>query len=88
MAKSGTTNAFLQYKQNGGLEVGRVHLGVGHEQLWEEEGSDLIPLLHPLQDSGSGEEQALYVRNRSAFEQQHHHLLYCLEKTTVRPNER
>ncbi|KAF6390189.1 potassium voltage-gated channel subfamily D member 1 [Rhinolophus ferrumequinum] len=53
LAKSGTTNAFLQYKQNGGLE-----------------------------DSGSGEEQALCVRNRSAFEQQHHHLLHCLEKTT------
>ncbi|KAL4695285.1 hypothetical protein H8959_000380 [Pygathrix nigripes] len=34
------------------------------------------------QDSGSGEEQALCVRNRSAFEQQHHHLLHCLEKTT------
>ncbi|CAD7682075.1 unnamed protein product [Nyctereutes procyonoides] len=53
LAKSGTTNAFLQYKQNGGLE-----------------------------DSGSGEEQVLCVRNRSAFEQQHHHLLHCLEKTT------
>uniref|UniRef100_A0A8C9A8D7 Potassium channel voltage dependent Kv4 C-terminal domain-containing protein n=2 Tax=Lemuridae TaxID=9445 RepID=A0A8C9A8D7_PROSS len=53
LAKSGTTNAFLQYKQNGGLE-----------------------------DSGSGEEQALCIRNRSAFEHQHHHLLHCLEKTT------
>ncbi|KAH0510803.1 Potassium voltage-gated channel subfamily D member 1 [Microtus ochrogaster] len=53
LAKSGTTNAFLQYKQNGGLE-----------------------------DSGSGEGQALCIRSRSAFEQQHHHLLHCLEKTT------
>lgn len=42
----------------------------------------LICLLHPLQDSGNGEEQALCVRNRSAFEKQHHHLLHCLEKTT------
>ncbi|EDL33924.1 potassium voltage-gated channel subfamily D member 1 isoform X1 [Mus musculus] len=53
LAKSGTTNAFLQYKQNGGLE-----------------------------DSGSGDGQMLCVRSRSAFEQQHHHLLHCLEKTT------
>ncbi|XP_038604011.1 potassium voltage-gated channel subfamily D member 1 [Tachyglossus aculeatus] len=53
LAKSGTTNAFLQYKQNGGLE-----------------------------DHGGGEGQALCIRNRSAFEQQHHHLLHCLEKTT------
>ncbi|XP_070791227.1 A-type voltage-gated potassium channel KCND1 [Pituophis catenifer annectens] len=52
LAKSGTTNAFLQYKQNGGLE-------------------DRDPDSH-----------ALAVRNRSAFEQQHHHLLHCLEKTT------
>lgn len=27
---------------------------------------------------------ALCVKNRSAFEHQHHHLLHCLEKTTVR----
>ncbi|XP_040589659.1 potassium voltage-gated channel subfamily D member 1 isoform X2 [Mesocricetus auratus] len=53
LAKSGTTNAFLQYKQNGGLE-----------------------------DSSSAEGQALCLRSRSAFEQQHHHLLHCLEKTT------
>uniref|UniRef100_A0ACB8EN87 Potassium voltage-gated channel sub D member 1 n=1 Tax=Sphaerodactylus townsendi TaxID=933632 RepID=A0ACB8EN87_9SAUR len=52
LAKSGTTNAFLRYKQNGGLE-------------------DRDPEAH-----------ALVVRNRSAFEQQHHHLLHCLEKTT------
>ncbi|KAJ6655301.1 hypothetical protein lerEdw1_005493, partial [Lerista edwardsae] len=52
LAKSGTTNAFLQYKQNGGLD-------------------DRDPDAH-----------ALAVRNRSAFEQQHHHLLHCLEKTT------
>ena len=87
LAKSGTTNAFLQYKQNGGLEVGRDldRVGVSHNG---EEGAALIALLHLLQDSGSGEEQALCVRNRSAFEQQHHHLLHCLEKTTVRPNVR
>ncbi|XP_028648614.1 potassium voltage-gated channel subfamily D member 1 isoform X1 [Erpetoichthys calabaricus] len=53
LAKSGTTNAFLQYKEHGGLE----------------------------QDRHSGS-QALCVRNRSSFEQQHHHLLHCLEKTT------
>ncbi|XP_013929020.1 PREDICTED: potassium voltage-gated channel subfamily D member 1-like [Thamnophis sirtalis] len=53
LAKSGTTNAYLQYKQNGGLE-------------------DRDPDAH-----------ALAVRNRSAFEKQHHHLLHCLEKTTV-----
>ncbi|XP_039631213.1 potassium voltage-gated channel subfamily D member 1 isoform X2 [Polypterus senegalus] len=52
LAKSGTTNAFLQYKEHGGLE-----------------------------DRHSGS-QALCVRNRSSFEQQHHHLLHCLEKTT------
>ncbi|XP_053156111.1 potassium voltage-gated channel subfamily D member 1 [Hemicordylus capensis] len=52
LAKSRTTNAFLRYKQNGGLE-------------------DRDPDSH-----------ALAVRNRSAFEQQHHHLLHCLEKTT------
>lgn len=45
-------------------------------------------LLYLLQDNGSGEGQMLCVRSRSAFEQQHHHLLHCLEKTTVRPNER
>lgn len=26
---------------------------------------------------------ALCVKNRSSFEHQHHHLLHCLEKTTV-----
>ncbi|XP_033862931.3 potassium voltage-gated channel subfamily D member 1-like [Acipenser ruthenus] len=52
LAKSGTTNAFLQYKEHGGL-----------------------------QDHGSGN-QALCIRNRSAFEHQHNHLLHCLEKTT------
>ncbi|CAM4673875.1 unnamed protein product [Lepidochelys olivacea] len=46
LAKSTTTNAFLQYKRDGGLE------------------------------------DALAVRNRSTFEQQHHHLLRCLERTT------
>ncbi|XP_006005474.1 potassium voltage-gated channel subfamily D member 1 [Latimeria chalumnae] len=52
LAKSGTTNAFMQYKQNGAFED---------------------------PDNGS---QALCIRNRSSFEQQHHHLLHCLEKTT------
>lgn len=65
-----------------------AQIGVRGEQRQEVEGADPIPLLYPLQDSGGGEEQALCVRNRSAFEQQHHHLLHCLEKTTVRPNER
>ncbi|XP_067880313.1 potassium voltage-gated channel subfamily D member 1 [Heterodontus francisci] len=53
LAKSGTTNAFLRYKENGGL--------------------------NPDRDS---DRQALLVKNRSAFEHQHHHLLHCLEKTT------
>ncbi|XP_077696518.1 LOW QUALITY PROTEIN: A-type voltage-gated potassium channel KCND1 [Eretmochelys imbricata] len=52
LAKSTTTNAFLQYKRDGGLE-------------------DLGSAAH-----------ALAVRNRSTFEQQHHHLLRCLERTT------
>ncbi|XP_069501588.1 A-type voltage-gated potassium channel KCND1 [Ambystoma mexicanum] len=52
LAKSGTTNAFLQYKHDGGLE---------------EQGT---------------EAHALCVKNRSTFQQQHHHLLHCLEKTT------
>ncbi|XP_074873536.1 A-type voltage-gated potassium channel KCND1 isoform X2 [Carettochelys insculpta] len=34
-----------------------------------------------LEDLGSAA-HALAVRTRSAFEQQHHHLLHCLEKTT------
>ncbi|XP_068104907.1 A-type voltage-gated potassium channel KCND1 [Hyperolius riggenbachi] len=51
LAKSNTTNAFLRYKENGGLEVGT-------------------------------EMHALCIKNRSAFELQHHHLLHCLEKTT------
>uniref|UniRef100_UPI00398E46A3 A-type voltage-gated potassium channel KCND1 n=1 Tax=Pristiophorus japonicus TaxID=55135 RepID=UPI00398E46A3 len=55
LAKSRTTNAFLKYKENGGL--------------------------YPDPDS---DRQALIAKNRSAFEQQHHHLLHCLEKTTVR----
>uniref|UniRef100_A0A3B5AWJ8 Potassium voltage-gated channel, Shal-related subfamily, member 1 n=2 Tax=Stegastes partitus TaxID=144197 RepID=A0A3B5AWJ8_9TELE len=49
MAKKGTTNAFLQYKEDRD------------------------------RDSDS---TALCVKNRSAFEHQHHHLLHCLEKTT------
>ncbi|MBN3287506.1 KCND1 protein, partial [Polyodon spathula] len=52
LAKRGTTNAFLQYKEHGGL-----------------------------QDQSSGN-PALCIRNRSAFEHQHNHLLHCLEKTT------
>ncbi|OCT66810.1 potassium voltage-gated channel subfamily D member 1 [Xenopus laevis] len=51
LAKSNTTNAFLRYKESGGLEEGT-------------------------------ESHALCVKNRSAFELQHHHLLHCLEKTT------
>ncbi|XP_069068292.1 A-type voltage-gated potassium channel KCND1-like [Pleurodeles waltl] len=35
----------------------------------------------PLKDQGS-EAHALCVKNRSTFQQQHHHLLHCLEKTT------
>lgn len=70
------------------MRWGGARIGVGGEPCWEEEGADLPALLSPLQDSGSGEEQALCLRNRSAFEQQHHHLLHCLEKTTVRPDER
>uniref|UniRef100_A0A8C6TM38 A-type voltage-gated potassium channel KCND1 n=1 Tax=Neogobius melanostomus TaxID=47308 RepID=A0A8C6TM38_9GOBI len=54
MAKKGTTNAFLQYKEDRGLGV-RDHVG---------------------------DNTALCVKNRSAFEHQHHHLLHCLEKTT------
>ncbi|KAK7136235.1 hypothetical protein R3I94_014778 [Phoxinus phoxinus] len=51
MAKKGTTNAFLQYKEDGGFQ---------------------------FRDNDS----VLCVKNRSAFEHQHHHLLHCLEKTT------
>ncbi|XP_061591654.1 potassium voltage-gated channel subfamily D member 1 isoform X2 [Cololabis saira] len=53
MAKKGTSNAFLQYKEDRGLGD---------------------------RDSGS---TALCVKNRSAFEHQHNHLLHCLEKTTL-----
>uniref|UniRef100_A0A8C2YVT1 A-type voltage-gated potassium channel KCND1 n=1 Tax=Cyclopterus lumpus TaxID=8103 RepID=A0A8C2YVT1_CYCLU len=49
MAKKGTANAFLQYKQD--------------------------------RDRHSNS-TALCVKNRSAFEYQHNHLLHCLEKTT------
>ncbi|CAL8253144.1 unnamed protein product [Arctogadus glacialis] len=52
MAKKGTANAFLQFKEDGGLGD---------------------------PDSNSS---ALCLKNRSAFENQHHHLLHCLEKTT------
>lgn len=52
MAKKGTANAFLQYKEDRGLGD---------------------------RDSNNS---ALCVKNRSAFEHQHHHLLHCLEKTT------
>ncbi|XP_029466307.1 potassium voltage-gated channel subfamily D member 1 [Rhinatrema bivittatum] len=52
LTKNGTTNAFMLYKQNGGLED---------------------------KDSDA---HTLFVKSRSAFEQQHHHLLHCLEKTT------
>ncbi|XP_040180204.1 potassium voltage-gated channel subfamily D member 1 [Rana temporaria] len=51
LAKSNTTNAFLRYKEMGGLEEDR-------------------------------DTHALCIKNRSAFELQHHHLLHCLEKTT------
>uniref|UniRef100_A0A673G9I8 A-type voltage-gated potassium channel KCND1 n=1 Tax=Sinocyclocheilus rhinocerous TaxID=307959 RepID=A0A673G9I8_9TELE len=51
LAKKGTTNAFLHYKEDGGF-----------------------------QDRDS--DNALCLKNRSAFEHQHHHLLHCLEKTT------
>lgn len=36
-----------------------------------------------VQDHDS-DSTALCVKNRSAFEHQHNHLLHCLEKTTVR----
>uniref|UniRef100_A0A3P8WS75 A-type voltage-gated potassium channel KCND1 n=1 Tax=Cynoglossus semilaevis TaxID=244447 RepID=A0A3P8WS75_CYNSE len=52
MAKKGTVNAFLQYKEDRALGD---------------------------RDSDS---TALCVKNISAFEHQHHHLLHCLEKTT------
>ncbi|XP_029520370.1 potassium voltage-gated channel subfamily D member 1-like [Oncorhynchus nerka] len=52
MAKKGATNAFLQHKEDGGLQ------------------------------DGDGDSTPLCVKNRSAFEHQHHHLLHCLEKTT------
>lgn len=42
--------------------------------------SAFIIFLHQDRDPDA---HALAVRNRSAFEQQHHHLLHCLEKTTV-----
>ncbi|XP_074134083.1 A-type voltage-gated potassium channel KCND1 [Sminthopsis crassicaudata] len=35
-----------------------------------------------LEDQDGAERPALNTRSRSAFEQQHHHLLHCLEKTT------
>ncbi|ETE70968.1 Potassium voltage-gated channel subfamily D member 1, partial [Ophiophagus hannah] len=41
--------------------------------------SAFIFFLHQDRDPDA---HALAVRNRSAFEQQHHHLLHCLEKTT------
>ncbi|XP_062891605.1 potassium voltage-gated channel subfamily D member 1-like [Mobula hypostoma] len=53
LAKSGTTNAYLKYKENGGLD--------------------------PDLDSDT---HALLARKISIFEQQHHHLLHCLERTT------
>ncbi|XP_052337674.1 potassium voltage-gated channel subfamily D member 1 isoform X4 [Oncorhynchus keta] len=52
MAKKGATNAFLQHKEDGGLQ------------------------------GGDSDSTAFCVKNRSAFEHQHHHLLQCLEKTT------
>ncbi|XP_068454170.1 A-type voltage-gated potassium channel KCND1 isoform X2 [Clinocottus analis] len=52
MAKKGTVNAFLQYKEDRAL---------GDRQ---------------------NNSTALCVKNRSAFEHQHNHLLHCLEKTT------
>ncbi|XP_023846878.1 A-type voltage-gated potassium channel KCND1 [Salvelinus sp. IW2-2015] len=52
MAKKGATNAFLQHKEDGGLQ------------------------------DGDGDSTPFCVKNRSAFEHQHHHLLHCLEKTT------
>ncbi|CAF89593.1 unnamed protein product, partial [Tetraodon nigroviridis] len=56
MAKKGSANAFLQYKEDRSLGE---------------------------QDSDS---TALCVKNRSAFEHQHNHLLHCLEKTTGAQN--
>ncbi|XP_074064435.1 A-type voltage-gated potassium channel KCND1 [Macrotis lagotis] len=35
-----------------------------------------------LEDQDGAERPVLSTRSRSAFEQQHHHLLHCLEKTT------
>lgn len=36
------------------------------------------------QQSSNEEEQAFVSKSGSSFETQHHHLLHCLEKTTVR----
>ncbi|KAK5864152.1 hypothetical protein PBY51_001113 [Eleginops maclovinus] len=52
MAKKGTANAFLQYKEDRNI------------------------------GDPDGDNSALCVKNRSAFEHQHNHLLHCLEKTT------
>ncbi|XP_074500961.1 A-type voltage-gated potassium channel KCND1 [Sebastes fasciatus] len=52
MAKKGTANAFLQYKEDRAI------------------------------GDRDNDSTALCVKNRSAFEYQHNHLLHCLEKTT------
>ncbi|KAJ8016569.1 hypothetical protein DPEC_G00008600 [Dallia pectoralis] len=66
MAKKGATNAYLQHKEDGRLQVCTRRCVPGG--VYAEDG-----------DSGNA---ALCVKNRSAFEHQHHHLLHCLEKTT------
>uniref|UniRef100_A0A8C7D1S7 Potassium voltage-gated channel, Shal-related subfamily, member 1 n=1 Tax=Oncorhynchus kisutch TaxID=8019 RepID=A0A8C7D1S7_ONCKI len=49
--------------------------------MWGHVGlSDLLSCCVP--QDGDGDSTPLCVKNRSAFEHQHHHLLHCLEKTT------
>ncbi|KAI4890902.1 hypothetical protein NFI96_011120, partial [Prochilodus magdalenae] len=73
LAKKGTTNAFLQYKEEGGLQVFATG---GTSLVMVFLNTEWTPWDH---DSDSA---ALCLKNRSSFEHQHHHLLHCLEKTT------
>ncbi|KAI7797973.1 potassium voltage-gated channel subfamily D member 1, partial [Triplophysa rosa] len=71
LSKKGTTNAFLHYKEEGGFQL-------RENETEREMKRDSI---HSFTNAADGD-GALFLKNRSSFEHQHHHLLHCLEKTT------
>ncbi|MED6236173.1 hypothetical protein ATANTOWER_005322 [Ataeniobius toweri] len=69
LSKTGSSNAFLHSKRN----------GLFNEALELTQ----LPYKMNLSDQGSTEEEKRLSKSTSLIESQHHHLLHCLEKTTL-----